>query len=162
MWNDWQQLAHVLAPVCGQVAQRVHGVAVRLRNSGAGSVARHHRVSVWCVSIWLSNSLSVLLDLSRTNTHIHTGKLAVFFLKSVTELNLWGLPLSLSHFRSLSLSRSDALISAFVHSLQFLHLRRFKPSLLGRKVTILCCLSDPVQSRWLLFQSCSLHQQAVA
>ncbi len=99
------QLAHVLAPVCGQVAQRVHGVAVRLRNSGAGSVARQRRVSVWCVSIWLSNSLSVLLDLSRTNTHIHTGKLAVFFLKRVTELNLWGLPLSLSHFRSLSLSR---------------------------------------------------------
>lgn len=33
---------------------------------------------------------------------------------------------------SVSLSRSDALISAFSHSLQFLHLGRFKPSLLGR------------------------------
>ncbi len=88
---------------------------VRLRNSGEGSVARRRRVSVWCVSIWLSNSLSVLLDLSRTNTHIHTGKLAVFFLKSVTELNLWGLPLSLSHF-GLSLSHAKMLLSQPSHT----------------------------------------------
>lgn len=59
----------------------------------------------------------------------HIGKLAVSFLKSVTELNLWGSFLFLT--LGLCLSRSDAVISAFSHSLQFLHLGRFKPSLLG-------------------------------
>ncbi len=78
-------------------------------NSGAGSVARQRRVSVWCVSIWLSDSLSVLLDPSRT------GKLAVFLFEKCDWTQPVG-PLSLSNSRSLSLSHAQMLLSQPSHT----------------------------------------------